>query len=125
MFTDNDIHLLKEDKKNANNFVRIKYYFESKTHIQIIYLFKKEPYLVVYNKNKNETNAYNMLGVRNDITYTSEIPFAMGVDSENNFFSSLDYNDVSDTISLKKKIGKYQGDLNSMSNPIILRFKYK
>lgn len=125
MFTDKDIPSLKEDRKNANNFVRIKYYFENKTHIQIIYLYKSNPYLTIHNKLKKKTNTYNVLGIKDDITYSNSIPVALGVDDKNNFISTLNYSDVQDTLLFKKKALKSSENMNSMSNPIILRFKYK
>lgn len=125
MFTDNDLDLLKKDKNNANDFVWIKYYNENDTHIQMVYLYKRVPYLVIYSKTNLKTTIVDVRGIQNDITFTNEPPIIMGVAPSGYFMAKFDYSDVNDTLSLKKLMGNHFNNQTLMSNPILIGYKLK
>jgi hypothetical protein len=125
MFTDKDIKLLKSDSKSEDNFVWIKYYNENSTHIYMVYLYKRTPYMVIYDKSNSTTTIVDIIGIKNDITFMHEPPLIVGVDVNDYFVAQFDYNDVFSPDELKKIIGTQADSLNEMSNPILLFFKFK
>ena len=125
MFTDKDIKLLKADRKNEDNFVLIKYYNENATHIFMVYLYKRSPYIVIYNKLNSATTIVDVMGIQNDITFMNEPPLIVGVDANDYFVAQFNYSDVFNPDKLKKIIGSPSDGLNEMSNPVLLFFKFK
>jgi hypothetical protein len=125
MFADNDNKLLKENESNMYNFVRIHYYNENSTHIYMAYFHEKRAYMVIYNKKDSKTSVFDMAGIQNDVTFTYGPPFIVGVDKNDCFVAQFNYSNVSAPDELKKMMGSQADNLDEMSNPILLFFKFK
>jgi hypothetical protein len=125
MFTDKDIKILKTNRNSEDDFVWIKYYNENSTHIFMVYLYKRSPYMVIYNKSDLKTTIVDMIGIQNDITFMNEPPLIVGVDTNDYFVAKFNYSDVLNPGELKKIIGASAECLDEMSNPILLFLKFK
>ena len=123
MFTDKDIKSLQSS--SIDDFVWIIYYSENPSHIYMIYKYKQVPYMVIYDKLNIKTKLIDLREIQNDVTFMREPPLIMGVDSNGYFVAGFEFSEVSDPNELKKKIDCSTENLDLMSNPILLYFKFK
>jgi hypothetical protein len=125
MYTDKNIGLLRDDINNMNKFVSFRYYNENPTHICMAYTYEGKPYMVIYDKSKSKTTTIDLEEIQNDITFMKYPPLTVTVDPNGYFVAQFDYGEVSNPDQLKKKMGRSADNLDEMSNPILMFFKFK
>lgn len=124
MFSDSHLDKLQNEPNSVDDFVQIKYCNETSTHIFMVYLYKRVPYFVLFNKLDSVLKTIDMRGIKNDLTYTLEPPLIIGV-YDDYFIAKFDYSNIVDKESFAVNMVDNNVELNDMSNPILLFFKFK
>jgi hypothetical protein len=127
MYTPDNLGLLKENKSNANNFYRIRNYFESKNKILAQCQYKRISYWLISDTKSQKTFMVNYYDIENDITYTKFLPRIVSNDSDDNFISFIEANNLingmANNIDPDSKIKRIVDNLKPTDNPILVLFK--
>lgn len=125
MFTEKDLALIQEDPYNMYKFISIRYYNENSSHICMVYIFGQAGYMTIHDKSNSKTTTIELGDVNNDLFFTKFMPVVMAVDPNGYFVSQFNYNQVSNPEEFKKNAGILSTNLDAMSNPILMFFKFK
>jgi hypothetical protein len=125
MFTDNDIGLIRENMDNRHNFVSIAYYNENSSHISMVCIYERRAHLLIYDKLNSKTAILDLGNVQNDVTFAQRVLVPIAVDPNGYFVAQFEYSDVFNLDAFRRRFGRAAENLDLMSNPILVFFKFK
>ena len=76
-------------KKKMRNYCIMRHYYETQTHIYIVFIYNNSPYINVYSKKTEKSILYDFNSYINDISYEQKSSYVLGIDEYSNSFVCL------------------------------------
>lgn len=75
-----------DTEKGLQNYCILRHYYETLTHIYIVFIYKNSPYVNVYSKKNVKSILYDYKTYINDISYDQKSSYVVGIDEYSNSF---------------------------------------
>lgn len=73
-------------EKRLQNYCILRHYYETLTHIYIVFIYNNSPYINVYSKKNEKSILYDYKTYINDISYDQKSSYVVGIDEYSNSF---------------------------------------
>ena len=123
-------------EKWLRNYCILRHYYETQTHIYIVFIYENNPYINVYSKQNEKSILYDYKTYINDISYDQKSSYVVGIDEFSNSFVCIvePYNLIDSIKRVIEQSDKEEESYNEVltitqkltntSNPILLLLEF-